>query len=501
MTTGRLRDRLPSSGLGPPTVVAATLAGALLVSGLVRPIRDPDVWWHLLYGRMILATGALPSTDAFSFTATGHPIVLQQWGGQVALHLLEAGFGLRGLLIWRAIMLVAFYGLVAWMLVREGGHRLSTWAIIMLVAISGIGNWTTRMNLFSFVLFVTLLLIALDERRSSLWVMPIMVVWANVHGMFLVGIGLLVVLAVGQILQSSVVGPPRPVSSRYWLMAGLGAVSTFLNPYGWRLHAYTLDLIGTVSAAVPEWGSPDFHDPVALVFLALVLVTFGCMAVDTNVPPPVADLVLAASFTVFGLLASRNMTLAAVVLGLVATKHLRSAGDLLATERDRAELASPLSRFVDMTLIAIIGIVTTVAVWIGFPRSGDVEHVAADGFPIEAIESLPSDTRLFTRETWAGIALYLRWPHVLVAYDTRFDFYGPDALDRYRRTLSAQPGALRSLEDQCLTHVLIDERAPLDGALRQDGAWGRVSAFPAPDDSATHVYEFTQVPGDCPRRV
>src|SRR5690242_20645014 len=64
------------------------LAGLLIVFvGLVTFVAptDPDVWWHLRNGKLILDSG-VPSHDVYSFTAQGRPWLVQEWLTEVVMY-------------------------------------------------------------------------------------------------------------------------------------------------------------------------------------------------------------------------------------------------------------------------------------------------------------------------------------------------------------------------------------------------------------------------------
>src|SRR2546422_9847224 len=61
------------------------------------PPLDPDLWWHLANGRLMLATGSIPHVDVYSFSAAGHPWVMHEWLADLAMYLLYQAGGLSWL--------------------------------------------------------------------------------------------------------------------------------------------------------------------------------------------------------------------------------------------------------------------------------------------------------------------------------------------------------------------------------------------------------------------
>ena len=116
--------------------------------------------------------------------------VVQEWFSEVIMYGLRRWFGLYGILFFRALMLLVVYALVARLIVRRMGSGMGAWVLLGLTAYAGTVNWTERPNLFSYLFFVITLLL-LDRRdRAIWWFVPLAVLWANMHGMVIIGIGL-----------------------------------------------------------------------------------------------------------------------------------------------------------------------------------------------------------------------------------------------------------------------------------------------------------------------
>src|SRR5580693_2662983 len=61
------------------------MLGALLVGGVTIMAQtffvDPDVWWHIKQGEVIVATHHVPTTDVYSLTLAGRPWTAYEWLG------------------------------------------------------------------------------------------------------------------------------------------------------------------------------------------------------------------------------------------------------------------------------------------------------------------------------------------------------------------------------------------------------------------------------------
>src|SRR5256712_12489740 len=74
------------------------LFAAIFSLAAVPPL-DPDLWWHLANGRLMLATHAIPHADVYSFSAAGHPWVMHEWLADLAMYLLFKAGGLPWLVV------------------------------------------------------------------------------------------------------------------------------------------------------------------------------------------------------------------------------------------------------------------------------------------------------------------------------------------------------------------------------------------------------------------
>jgi hypothetical protein len=355
------------------------------------------------------------------------------------------------------------------------GEGMGTWALFGLTAYAGSANWTERPNLFSFLLFVVLLDL-LDRRGNAIWwFVPIAALWANLHGMVILGVGVVAVVAATEGLKVATRwdGADPVWAKRLGLVALGGALATLANPRGPELIAYALRLVRTVSQLVTEWASPDFHEITPILFMALLVITIGAMAMHPSRPDP-TDLALALAFTVLGLQAARNLAPASIVLGVVAARYL--PGALAAARRTdtppRPTAPPPSPMIAGVALVVALGALAFV-VASDFPRSDRPQDIVGKEYPLASLEALNRPgVRVFAYDFWAGYLIDTAWPKVLVYHDTRVDLYGKEQTLRYARTIAALPGWEEALESSCTTHVLVrPNRDPLAEVLRQSTEW------------------------------
>lgn len=475
-TSSRGTTTLPTEErpwFSPARVVAFAVLASIPVKLLSTKLADPDLWWHLQTGELIARDG-IPDVDPFSYTAAGQPWVVQEWGAELLLHWLREAFGLYGIFFYRAIALFLLYVLVARLLVRRMGSGIGTWALLGLIAYAGGINWTERPNLISFLFFVaTLTLLERRDRRIWLFV-PLAIVWANVHGMVIIGVGVIAVVAAAEGLKAALAweGADGRFAKRLALVAGVGLLATFVNPEGPGLLIHVFRLVGIVTGLVSEWASPDFHEIGAILFLLLLLLTVVGMALSPRRPDP-TDVALSLAFAVLALQALRNLAVASIVLGLVAAKYLPDAvRSIPARPSSGRAVSSGSSTILGVTGYAMAAVGLGLVLVLGFPTSDDPAVIVDDSFPIEVVDRLDTPgVRVFALDSWSGMIIDRAWPNATVYVDLRWDFYGRRHSLSYVRTITADASWRENLDVSCTTHVLIRPRSSLTQVLLLSDDW------------------------------
>jgi hypothetical protein len=219
-----------------------------------------DSWLALASGREVAQHG-LPHTDSLTAWTAGHPWIDQQWLGQLFYYHVELLGGIRGVLLTHGAVLVAAVamGLHA---ARRLGASIVSLVIGGLVALS-VAPWGMQMRTQDLgeLLFIALLaLLATDARAPSrrvYFVLPLLVLWANVHGSVILG-SMLVVLRGLTLLHGSLRNRRR--ATALTIAALLAPVA---SPYGFSLVGYYRHMLAdpALHRLINEWGptTPSLH--------------------------------------------------------------------------------------------------------------------------------------------------------------------------------------------------------------------------------------------------
>lgn len=418
-------------------VTAAVLS--LVVT--VQQFRDSDVWWHLAMGRYIVAHG-IPAQEPFSFLHAANPWIGQQWLYEVTLARLVA-FGGPGLASLLMGMVASGALLVAMLSLRRDRRPGGPWmaaALLLctLIAAELLGVRGQVISLFGAA--VVLYVVSRWRSGSHGWpylLPPLFALWANLHAGFIIGLG------IGVVALVFVDGVDRRARVRLGTFLALAAAATLLNPAGPSLWGYVAATFTnpTLTGAVTEWQSPDFHSTWLRLFElgAILLVTAWFLAPRRDR----FDLVLAGLVFAASLQAQRNVSLFALVAApqlahygadaWAAHGHrLRRRPDRRVTTGVRRRWAAPPSWFAPLGAVIVV-VATAVAVVPQLSRSTTVGFEAAHE-PLAAADYVATHLagqRLYSPDTWAGY-LAERFPtgRVVYLYDETAIF-GQAALQRY----------------------------------------------------------------------
>jgi hypothetical protein len=445
------------------TILGAVVAAFFVILTVVRGPVDADYWWHLATGRLILESGSVPSVDPFSFAYDG-AWVTHEWLGEVVIAGLvdTVGFPVTAALFGG--MTAAALLLPAFALHRRGVwvRALLPWVVIGTYALASYA--TVRPQVISWlllaVLVVVLMRIGPGDRYRPWLVIPLMLAWANLHGLWVVGLGV-----IGIYVAFTLFGR-TPLSPRRWTAVGMlagAAVASAATPAGpagllYPLRYLRRDDWGT--AFIAEWQAADFTDPrqfgIALLILGVIL--FGRRATSGWL----------ATIAVVGLasavLAVRNAPLAVVLsLPMLALALDAWLGDPREVSAARGRQRRMLELGLGGILMAAMVVVLPQAI------TGSEDSV----FPTEAFDRLEGaapDARLLVDYDWGGYAIHrLSDAGGQVFIDGRSDMYPREIFEGYLALRAAEDG-WESLADRYgVEAILLPPDAPLAEAAPATG--------------------------------
>jgi hypothetical protein len=413
-----------------PLLIFLAVFGRLLAARLAL-LNDPDTYLHIAAGRWILAHGALPVQDPFSHSMPGARWISSEWLPQVALAAVYDHFGWGGVILLAAASTAFAVGLLTHFLLRRLPPLPALVAAVAALALLQ-PHCLARPHVLALpilVLWSGALLAARDESRAPPWaLLPVMALWANLHGSFLFGLVLAAFLAADAVWQA---GPAlrRAAAVRWGGFAAAAILATLLTPHGLAglEQPIRLVLMPELQATFKEWLSPDFQQSPALEMWVLGIVLIG-FASGIRLPP--TRLVLLLGLLHMSLQHVRHADLLAIVGPLALAAPLGSGvAAFAAGQPSRIESwFARWSRPADVPAMAVAAVIAGALV---LPIA--LNPIARGDDPVTPTTALASAQRLglpgpvLNSEIFGG---YLVFRGVPSFFDGRIEMYGADFLAR-----------------------------------------------------------------------
>jgi|SRR5215475_8139431 len=462
-----------------PLVVGCVVYALMLALG-AELMRAPETYWHLRIGQWIIAHLTVPHGDMFSHTFLGQPWIAKEWLSQV---LYAAAYAVGG---WNGVVALACAatGAALALLARTLCERLDSVAVLVLVSaalVLAAPHLVARPQVLALpvmVAWVAGLIQANDRAQApSLALLPLMTLWANLHGGFTLGLALIAPIGAEAVWNSA--GPLRRSVGLAWLrFAALALLSACVTPYGAEsiLATYRIFSPGAALSAVGGWRAQDFSQlgPFELTLLAGMASAFH---LGMRLPP--MRIILLLGLAHMALSHVRNGELLGLIGPvLIATPLARQFATMPAAARLR-----PLD-WRAMGLVAALFVVTLTV--------GKVRPVAPAPqiSPAAAVDRLKEiEGPVFNGYDLGG---YLIFAGVPTFIDGRTELYGEAFTMHYLRAVTLRDigELLHLLERYKIAATLLTPHTPAVQFLDRSPDWERVYG----DDTAVVHRRRTALP-------
>ena len=446
---------------------------AFFIRALAQPmalLNDPDTYLHIAAGRWMLAHMALPVHDPFSHSLAGATWVPHEWLSEIVLAAVYVLTGWSGLVLLTAAAFAASLALLTRFLLRWA-EPFSTLIAAALGGALVLGHLLVRPHLLALPLLVLwsgTLFAARDTGSGPPFrVLPVMALWANLHGSSMFGLALALFLAAEAVLAPG----RRAHEARRWAGFSLLAfAAALLTPNGMAGFFEPVRLIAmpALQASFGEWLSPNFQrlQPLEIWLLGIIALGF-----TTDVRLPLSRLLLLLALCHMALGHARHAELLGLVgplavaatLGPPIAAGIRSM-PVSALSRAAARLAVPAARpAVRLIIVVSLAISLPLLLW-PIERAGDPVTPSA---ALAAAARLGLDGPVLNSEGFGG---YLTFRGIPTFIDGRAELYGSAFLDGY---LAAERG-----DKPALTALLAQYSITWTLLSPQQGAVSRLDALP-----------------------
>ncbi len=477
---GMTGNRLPRA-LVPSLEVVAFLLFFWLSLWLMPDMlnSDGDLGRHLTVGEYILDNRTIPTRDVFSHTRAGEPLVLHEWLSEVVYALAARAAGLNGAAWLTALLLATIYFVLAVGLRLLGVSAPIAFAAVLAAYLAGAIHHLPRPHLFSLLLFTVLVLLLelylRQARRLYLAaLLPLMVLWANFNGAFVLAFIVLAIYILGAVLDRA----PRRAAVFALALAGCFLVA-LINPFGISLPQYVFSFMGSrflVDNTV-EYLSPNFHNISAWFFAAWIVFSIALLA-RARTTLSWTHVLLLCVWTAFGLYSARNIAnyaqIAALVLAPVAEAWLVTALPAAQVRLTNLDRMAPRAGGWMWAVVVVAFLILIQARGLNLDVRGSGNKFTNATFPVDAVTALarnPPPGNGFNEYTWGGYLLYRLFPSRRVFIDGDNDFYGEALVRDYLDIINARAGWQDKLAQYDVRWVIVPLDRPLALQLMTSSEW------------------------------
>src|SRR6266705_3328725 len=168
-------------------------------------LNDLGTGFHIRTGEYIITNVAIPQYDIYSYIATPLPWVAHEWLSEVIMAVIYQASGLTGIVLFYSFLIAFTYFLLFKFLQAYEGNIIFSCFIVFLATLSSALHWLARPHIFTLILTVIWYQI-LDayqyKNKNYLYLLPpIMLLWVNLHGAFILGLILLAIYLCGNVGQ------------------------------------------------------------------------------------------------------------------------------------------------------------------------------------------------------------------------------------------------------------------------------------------------------------
>ena len=428
---------------------------------------DPDIWHEMALIRESFRAGHLLTRDIFAYTPTVYPSIHHEWGAGLLAYALTHWFGSHALLILK--YLIAFLIAVLCLRCAESmGAHVQVWAAACPIPIylSRFGFLSVvRAQIYSFLFAACCFWLFQHDRRGNrtwpiLWLF-LFPVWVNVHGGFVVGIGLLALYLLERALDR------QPVRHLLWLLAA-SIIEVFLNPFGPAYARFIVRALGMSRPHILEW-RPVWAYGLWWVAVFAVAVAIAVYAVAKTGISHAPGVLMVIATAIEATLHSKLMPLFAIAWISHVPAYLQRTplGDWI-TKFSQRRFAFLLWVWLSVTALYLADAVRWHFWQIRVPQA-DTTYA----YPVGAVEYLRAQR--FSGNLMVPFAqgAYVSWklfPAVKVSIDGRYEVaYSNQLVDRMFRFYAAEPGWEETLRAYPTDLVLVPRVTPLARAIQESG--------------------------------
>ncbi len=424
--------------------------------------QDADLAWQQWLGNQVLTLHRIPSALGLeTFTASGAHWVAQEWLFSTAVAATISTDRYYLLAIAVALAAACALAVTAWRARRRGASPFATALTVALVGFTMMQSFGVRAQIFGWALLAVIMLLLDLESPLIFLIIPLTVLWANIHASALIVPALVGIWALGTAIEDR--GWTPRVERNVVLTFGT-CLAVLLTPFSWHLPAYAVALqTSAIRASISEWRPPDITITSFSAGL-LPLIAMGCFFGIAAPRERWRDGMLFAVTTVLAFTAIRHMSLCAIVIAPMVAQRLSSAIP------QHARLNVVLSERFSQGLIITSSVLAAILIIVTLNQAPAIARSSLPETAITRIAQSPGVHKLYC-EDFAWCSLALPQKNVRVFLDGRCDPFPAAVWRAYLDVENVTPRWSAVLDKYSVDAVLTKPGRPLAQVLALRAGW------------------------------
>lgn len=399
----------------------------------IKPLQDPDIWFHLKSGELIAKNGLI-FHDIFSFTAQGREWIPYEWLFQVFVYQSQGIFGLDSIKYIFALINAIQIGFL--FLIFRKVFKLNLIFTLLVCFFSYVSTFeflTARPHMVAYTFFVATFFLVLKYyfdpqsprilslKNSLIYSLPVTLLWSNLHGSMFLSPALLLGFAsfafFNYLFNKPKYKNDLSKSRILGLFGFINLILTILPPLGlsqYKLLIKFYEYREVLTKFIDEWTPLYTNTGLTFIYyISVALISLGLMLIylwKTKSWIRNVWLISLIPFPIFAFVASRNAYLGylciTIFLGWLLSK--------ITLEK--------LSQFKKVSLYLILGSILILQIWI----LNDKKTVLRHYYPVNSvnfIQKYKPEGNMFNEYSYGGYLLYYLYPQKQVFFDGRTEMY------------------------------------------------------------------------------
>ncbi len=268
---------------------------------------DADLGWHLRYGQYFFSTGHVLKDNILTYVWPNYKWVQASWGYDLLVFQIFSIFGFPGLSFAAGLTTLLIFGLISW-----PQTKFKFWQIFFLASLfltqaaplyyTGFRSQTPSALFFTIVIIIAYQTLCTNKNtfisNKSFYLLPIIfLTWANMHGGFALGLGLISLMWAMEgiiFLYKRLKNKHfEPAVVKKWALFGViiifSSITPLINPWGGRIYEESFKHSSNTNLNyITEW-RPTYIDypqelAISFIFICFALLIFVIRRKITDLP-------------------------------------------------------------------------------------------------------------------------------------------------------------------------------------------------------------------------